>query len=156
MSCGKYYWSILLFILLAAVRTNAQEDAFGNFLKELNNKNATTTLALVAPQKTFDSTDHKINIHTVERRLTSVNVYTLEKTYSRKMMIKRLLPLLNDPDRDWYANLLLYALTGRSTLPIVNIDNRDKWIAPVKGSTRSRKDEDVAMWQHSFPPAAPN
>jgi hypothetical protein len=55
--------------------------------------------------------------------------------------------LLNDSARDWYADLLLYNLTGMSTMNIVGCDTRIDWIGIKRSAGISYKEVDVEIWR---------
>ena len=62
--------------------------------------------------------------------------------------------LLDDPEKDWYANLLLYNLTGKHpTIPsknVVTINTRAEWIKPMAKDGHTCKASDVQMWEKYF------
>ena len=138
--------------LMAQVNNNVDTSALNNridsFLHTLNNKNAKTSLALVLPDESRDSNGrYKLQFDRLVLLLTSINVFQLEKIYPKDLLIKKLVPLLDDPDRDWYANLLLYNITQVYTFNMVSVTNREKWVMPEKGSNLTFKSQDMAMWR---------
>ncbi|MDF2193515.1 hypothetical protein [Paraflavitalea sp. CAU 1676] len=60
--------------------------------------------------------------------------------YGRKRLMKRLVRLLSDTTRDWYANILLYSFPTATGCSFTAIRNRREWI-------KWSKEEDVKYWR---------
>jgi hypothetical protein len=147
MNQRKYYYFTLSFLMFIINNTTAQ-DKIDSFLNTLHNKDVRSTLSLVAPKRTFDS--GRIYAHTVERVLTSINIGQIRKTYPKYLMVSRLVQSLDDPERDWYADLLLYNLnlTRILSLNVVSCDTREKWLRPKPKDNITYKEADVQMWRN--------
>ncbi len=132
---------------------NVAQDNMDNFLKTLHNKDVSLTIELVAPEKAFDK-NGKFQPSVIERILTSVNVNLLQNTCPKYLLIQKLIKLLDDPEKDWYANLLLYNLTGKlpsiSSENILRINTRIAWLRPMADGGYTCKSSDVKMWKKYF------
>jgi hypothetical protein len=69
----------------------------------------------------------------------SVDVNRLVAKYKKKLLVKRLFSVLGDTSKDWYANVLLYAITERDATPLVAIEGREDWL-------NSNKSKDIEYW----------
>lgn len=49
-----------------------------------------------------------------------------------KKLIKFLIPLLKDPNKDRYANVLLYQLTKKDGYSLIAVENRASWFATIR------------------------
>jgi hypothetical protein len=103
-------------------------------------------IAWVAPKKTFDS--GKIYAHTIERVLTRVDIDRIERTYPKYLLMTKLVQSLDDTNRDWYADLLLYRLTLTDILSIniIGCDTREKWLRSNPDMNKTYKEANVEMW----------
>jgi len=143
MKWTKFYPLTVIFIIFLFNHSMAQHP-IDSFLLTLHNGDAKSVLESVAPKKTYDS--GKFYIHTQERILTSVNVQRLRENYAKYEMIEKLVGLLDDPERDWYANLLLYNLTRYPSINIWGCNNRQKWLEVNPKTNVSYKETDVKIW----------
>jgi hypothetical protein len=81
-------------------------------------------------------------------RVTSTNVTELKAKYPQPALVRGLVSLLDDTTRDWYANLLLYQLSGRPNEGALGTQSRERWVLPIqKDSTATFRDQDIAMWK---------
>jgi hypothetical protein len=128
------------------VKSGLAQDSIYHFLATLNNRDVISYISWVAPDKIADS--GKIYAHTFERILKSIDVSKIRKTYPKYLMIENLVLLLDDPDRDWYADLLLYNLTRLSSINVVGCDNRNDWLRIKRGTNFTYKHFDVEMWKN--------
>jgi hypothetical protein len=71
--------------------------------------------------------------------VNSVNIKSLGKKYNKPLLVKRLISVLGDTNKDWYANVLLYALTEKDATSLLVIDGRDDWL-------RINKSKDIEYW----------
>ena len=123
------------------------------FLQTLHNKDADLIVEFVAPEKLFNNKG-KFQPFTIKRILTSVDVDLVQKHYPKYLLIEKLMQLLNDPERDWYANLLLYNLTEKCpSEPCVNtlrVNTRTAWLKAMPDGMRTYKAGDVEMWKKYY------
>lgn len=72
----------------------------------------------------------------------SVNFESLANRDKNKL-INRLVPMLTDSTKDWYANVLLYQLTQKDASSLIVVENRNEWI-------EKSKDNDLNYWKSYF------
>jgi hypothetical protein len=68
-------------------------------------------------------------------------------------MIKKLVQLLDDPGRDWYAYLLLSNITRynlfENGFTTIRINSTEEWLKPSYENTKiTYKEMDVIIWQN--------
>jgi hypothetical protein len=144
----KYVMTFLSIALNASViMAQGNIDSFAN---TLNNAEATSALAWVAPTKIYDSSTRKIYAHSLERVVTSTNLLKIQKTYPKYLMIGKLVQLLDDSNRDWYANLLLYSLTNKSSSNIIGCSSRGDWLKIKTNTKYTYKQIDLEIWHKYF------
>src|SRR5579863_4592166 len=132
MSLKKSCYLLCLIMLCWEGSTLAQVS-IDSFISTLHNIKAESTIAMVLPKRTADG--GKVYFSTPERVLTnssgrSVRTSQLKKEYNKYLLISKLIQSLDDSERDWYADLLLYNLNlpDISTSNILGCDNRQKWL----------------------------
>ncbi|HWW39590.1 hypothetical protein, partial [Pedobacter sp.] len=133
----RKYCRLILISVMFFVKSGLAQDSIYHFLATLNNRDVISYISWVAPDKIADS--GKIYAHTFERILKSIDVSKIRKTYPKYLMIENLVLLLDDPDRDWYADLLLYNLTRLSSINVVGCDNRNDWLRIKRGTNFTYK-----------------
>jgi hypothetical protein len=124
---------------------SAQTNIDG-FINTLHNADAKSAIAWVAPKKTFDS--GMIYGQTAERVITNIRISPITKAYSKYLLISKLVHSLDDPERDWYADLLLYSLTGKSTTNIFGCNTREQWLRLGYKMNITYKEADIEMWRN--------
>ncbi len=134
--------AIATFILISNCMGQSNIDSF---LQSLHNNDVRSKLSSVGPSKTYDS--GRIYIHTTERLLTSVDVSHIKESFPRKELIEKLVTLLKDTTRDWYADLLLYNLTREPSLNILACNTREQWLKINPQTNRPHQQYDVDFWQ---------
>lgn len=144
MNCMKWFYLTLLLVTFMSKGTFAQSN-IDSFINTLHNADAISAIAFVAPKKTFDS--GKIYGQTVERILTNLKVSPIEKAYPKYLLITKLVQCLNDPERDWYADLLLCGLTELSSINILGCSTRERWLKLKSNMNITYKEADVEMWR---------
>ncbi len=152
----KKYYRLTIISLVFFVKYDLAQDSLQNFLASLNNNDAKSYLALVAPKKFYDSASGRIYAHTIERRLKSIDIDKVQKTFPKYLMVKNLVRLLGDPERDWYADLLLYNLTRIESLNIVGCDTRNDWLTIKRGTNITYKQLDEEMWMKYLSDLSPS
>ena len=85
--------------------------------------------------------DNKLTVPKMLVMIKSINVNSLAKKYKKENLIRHLITVLNDPDKDWYANVLLYAITQKEASPLLAVENRDEWI--IAG-----REQDLKYWNN--------
>src|ERR1700761_6346134 len=115
----------LIFFLVVISKNLSAQSNIDSFINTLHNADAKSVIAWVAPRKTFDS--GRIYGQTAERVVTSIKVIPIMKAFPKYLLISKLFQSLDDPERDWYVDLLLYSLTGKSTKNIFGCSTREQW-----------------------------
>jgi hypothetical protein len=64
-------------------------------------------------------------------------------------LISKLVQRLDDNERDYYADLLLYSLTGMSCTDFSSWAGREKWLGRNPDNAMSHKKTDIRMW-HAY------
>lgn len=116
-----------------------------SFLSTLHNGNVTTVLSFVLHKVKIDS--GYLFVDAVEWLLTSMDPEKVREAYPMYLTVKRLVELLDDPERDWYANLLLYNLTFRSAVSIFRCNTREKWLEIDEATHFTFKYQDTEYWK---------
>jgi hypothetical protein len=140
----------LLCVPLAISSAVAQSGKIDSILRTLKNKDLRFDLVTVSPppSETYDSVRHVFNGSQLQLWVTSIDVNALSAKYPLPALVRGLIPLLDDSMRDWYANLLLYQLSGWPNSGALGIQSREIWILPIqKGSPTTFKDQDIEMWK---------
>jgi hypothetical protein len=145
----KYYSRtlIMLFSIVLTGKCAIAQPNLDSFLNTLHNTDMRLDLAFVAPHERYDTATKYPYFSTIERVVTSVDMSYLMTSFPRYSLIKGLVRLLDDPDRDWYANLLLYDFARESTAKYMAFDTREKWLRPMPDTTVTYKQTDVEMWR---------
>lgn len=89
------------------------------------------------------SCDSCAPIMTIGLRIT-VDISEKEEEIARQLSYNTWITLLNDPKKDWAANLVLYYIFNKDAVPLYHIKNRRHWIKYVKN-------EDLRFWQEQLP-----
>lgn len=125
--------------------TGIAQNNIDSFLNTLHNKDVKSVLMWVAPPKLFDSATGAIYIHTFEQIVTSIDESQIRLKYPKYLMVQKLVQLLDDPERDWYADLLLYNLT---TKEFIGCDSRESWLTSIKHNTNlTFRQIDMNKWR---------
>ena len=140
---NRWFYLVLFFTVFINKNLSAQNN-IDSFVNSLHNADAKSVLAWVLPEKTFDTS--RIYGQTMERVITNIKVGPIKKNYPKYLMISRLVQSLNDPERDWYADLLLYNLTRISSINIVSCNSRKQWLDLMYNTNITYKETDVKMW----------
>jgi hypothetical protein len=137
----KYVISIMLIfscsIILAQVSKNSK--SWHDLKKISNNK---ITFFISNPTKYVDSSG-KVTVKSLVI-VEGFQVKKLEGKYGKKIFLD-LVNLLNDAERDWAANLLLYNFTKLDAEVIrhYSLDNIEEW-------RKYRKSKDQQKWREYF------
>lgn len=76
--------------------------------------------------------------------IKNADIATLMKKYNAVKLYRLLYDALSEEDKDWNANLLLYALTNRDAVLMESIHNREEWV-------KAGKDIEMKMWLKYYP-----
>src|SRR5450631_1051942 len=101
----KRCYQLATILMLSSINRIEAQTNIDSFVNTLHNKDVTSVLESVAPEKTFDSLTGKFYSHSIERVLTSIDVSKLRKAYPKYLIVEKLVRLLDDSERDWYADL---------------------------------------------------
>ena len=128
----------LLFVALFNAKVKAQE------ISELINSLSKRKLEFELRKKMQPSysvkTDTGYIIIPYTVHITSEKMDSTFNKFNRRELTKALYEALFEKDKDWNANLLLYALTKRDALLLIGVYNRKKWI-------KKTKQMDVKIWK---------
>ena len=134
---NKYY-IILIFLLLLQTRAVSQ-SGLDSLLKRIDNKDAQigffTRISSAGDIIKTDNPAPQIKPH---GQVMSLDVDSLAALYPRDLIVSKLVPLLEDTNKDFYANAILYALFERLMPPL---NTRENWL-----KTTAKKD--IEYWQN--------
>jgi hypothetical protein len=147
-----FLWIQCFFLTCVAMMSinivSAQSGDLDGILNTLNNKDLRIELVKVSPSQPYDSVRHVFYVSMFQLRVTSIDVKALKAKYPLPALIRGISSLLDDTTRDWYANLLLYQLSGKPNAGAMGIQSREKWLLPVqKGSSTTFRGQDIEMWK---------
>lgn len=112
------------------------QKKLNNFIKSLDNKNLQYDLIVRSPQISRNTLS--VSKYVVD--IKSIDLKSLIKKFNQQKLRMALVNCLNDSSRDWYANMLLYAITERDAMIFTVIENRDDWIK------NGNKGKDLKYW----------
>jgi hypothetical protein len=137
----KFYTKLflsLVFFLIWALQSKTQISE--GLLKLIDNKNIAYEMALTRPQ-TYNEDEISVSIEIIH--ISSFDLDSLLQKNDRVKLIYSLIKLFDDPNHDWGANLLLYAITRQLAFTIIMIKSEDKW-------RKSFKEKDLENWRSFF------
>jgi len=136
MKLSRFFLGI---IVLFFWQHSLAQRKLDNFIKSLDNKSLKYDLIVTSPSL-HDST---LNISKYLVDIKSVDLKSLMGKFNFQKLFGALVNCLNDSDRDWYANMLLYAITKKDATIFTVIENRNDWIR------NGNKNRDLEYW-HSL------
>ena len=71
----------------------------------------------------------------------------VKKHYPMLLLISKLVQRLDDEERDYYADLLLYSLVGVCRAAPMSFCSREKWLGRNPDNGLSYKKTDIRMWR---------
>lgn|SRR5690606_4645249 len=112
------------------------QKKINKLINSISNEKLKFEVAKVGTSQMIDS-----GVVSLPKNLVFVKSLSLQSLSDRdkQRLVSRLIPMLNDNTKDWYANVLLYQLTEREASSLIIIENRDEWVA-------KHKDEDLKYW----------
>lgn len=116
------------------------QNKLNNFIANMANDKLVFEVAKVGISRLIDS--NRIELPKILVFVKSSDVEGLLKTVKKNKVVKRLIPLLNDSTKDWYANVLLYQITDRDASALLVIENRNDWI-------KRNRENDIEYW-HAY------
>lgn len=157
------YRQIIISSIILSVNTISAQSNIDSFLLTLHNKDVRFAIAIVEPKQWFDSATGKFNHSTLQPQVWSVNLYWISENFPKYLLVQKLVKLLDDTARDWYANLLLFSLTG-AQIPVnstgfrfFKIDTREKWLQRSSENTEiTYKEMDAVMWRNYLSRISPS
>jgi hypothetical protein len=141
---------IVAFVSLSINNVSAQSGDLDGTLSALRNNDLRFEAVCISPSpsQTYDTVKHVIYVSMLQLRIKSINVEALQAKYRAPNLVRRLVFLLDDSSRDWYANLLLYQISGLPNAGALAIQSREAWLLPAqKGSPTTFRDQDIAKWK---------
>lgn len=127
----------LLFLVLVMWNYTLGQVKVDEFIDGLSNDNLKYEMAKVGTSEL--KSGNKIALPKTVVVVKSVDVKSVLSKYKKSALLKRLIAALDDPNKDWYANILLYAITERDATSLVVIEGRADWV-------NSNKEKDVEYW----------
>jgi hypothetical protein len=112
-----------------------------SFLVNLHNKDAAKQMVLERPKNSGITFDILV-IH-----VSPDSVHRLLERFPKNFLLPKIFQLLNDPERDWYANLLLYDISKAYTFYMFKINSREEWLSIDPETNLTYKQEDIAIWK---------
>jgi hypothetical protein len=122
------------FVLLLVYNIGFGQADINKVVRHLDNNNLKFELRITSPEKSS-----AITIPAKIIFVKSTNVQKLIKRYGEKKLVEALVPCMNDTTKDWYASMLLYAITQKEASIMIGIENRDDWI-------KYQKKNDLSLW----------
>lgn len=110
-----------------------------DFIKTVSNDKLVFEVVKVGTAKIIDS--NKIELPRNSVIVKSSDVDALLSKVRKSKLIKSLIPLLNDSNKDWYANVLLYQITERDATPFMVIEDRETWVM-------RNREKDIEYWNN--------
>jgi hypothetical protein len=142
---------VLFIILLSTLVAEAPaQRSLGSILNSLNNKDVyvsfithASCIWTKAPDTTLNKDSALAGIRFFKVVSLDEDINEVARRFERKMVIEQLYRLLEDPAKDFYANVLLYDLLDNHKLGkfLFNRTSRESWI------DSGEKIKDVKKWQ---------
>ncbi|MBX3257698.1 MAG: hypothetical protein KF862_26455 [Chitinophagaceae bacterium] len=128
--------SIMLFLLTIDSQSQIKPSSF---VRKISNNDLDFIISKVGVT-TLDN--NKLQLPKMQIFIKSCNVDRLKKRYQKKELVESLTNVLSDSTKDWYANVLLYAITQKDATPLLGIGSRTEWI------NSTGKYNDSVYWRH--------
>lgn len=134
----------------SVVDSVAIDQKIDSFLLKLHNKDAAKQWVLERP-KNFSLFDTSIKngalIDILVIHVAPDSIRLILRRFPQNLLLPKIFQLLNDPERDWYANLLLYDISKAYTFYIFKINSREEWLSIDPKTNLMYKQEDIAIWK---------
>ena len=128
----------LIIIALIFWQFSFGQKKLDNFIKSLDNKNLNYDLVIRSPQ--FSDSMLRVSEYLID--IKSIDIKSLTEKFNNQKLLEALVNCLNDNNRDWYANMLLYAVTQKDITIFTVIEDRSEWIK------NGNKDRDIKYWSN--------
>lgn len=137
--------TVIIFILSAIICKGQSLDRLDSLLNSLNNADLYTSPIIYNPWEPKKMGINKDSAR-INKRLFIVSsldqdIQQLAEKYPKKILVEKLVPLLQDTTRDFYANALLYDLLENRKLGKLLFMKREEWVS------NGRKIFDTQHWQ---------
>lgn len=137
----------LIFLLALTTHSllSASQDSLDELLSSINNKDLYITQIHSNPWgeklKGIDKDSARASKRLFIVSSLNEDIQAAAKKFTKKALLEKLKLLLNDPNKDLYANALLYDLFDNRKLgKLINL-TRDEW------TKSGRRDLDIKHWQ---------
>jgi len=131
--------SIFIVALSISIKSASQlSDSI--LLNKISNNNIGYDIALT---KSYKSKSDKLGMSIETIHINSFSIDSLFKMVDKIELIKKLVSLLDNPQYDWGANLVLYSLTKKIAIRFIVVENRNEW-------QKKFKTEDIEYWRAFF------
>lgn len=114
------------------------QKSIDNIVKKLSNKELKYEIIKVG---VTTLKNNKLNLPRMQVNIESLDIESLQEQVNHRKLMKKLISSLSDTTRDWYANLLLYAITKKDATSLLGIETRVNWINSLT------KKNDVLYWE---------
>lgn len=128
-----------LLVFNSSAQTSVLTNEYSKILNKLSNKNA--FFFVTNPVRFTDSTGQISSIKCIVE-LENTYMKKIAKKYGKKLIPDLINLLINDTNKDWAANLLLYSITNSSAVTLKSYNNEkiEEW-------RRIKKDCEIKKWQ---------
>jgi hypothetical protein len=120
----------LLHLFLISSNYSVAQGKLDKFIKNLSNNSLKYEVVKVGVSELKDS--NRIVLPKTIVEVKSVDINSILSKYNKSSLIKSLIDVLNDPNKDWYANILLYAISQKDATPLIVINGRKDWVDVYK------------------------
>lgn len=103
----------------------------------ISNKNIRYDIGVM---KSYKGSTDKMGVSIEVVHISSFSLDSLAEKFDKVELIRKLVALIEDPNYDWGANLVLYSLTQKIGLKFIVVDNREEWL-------RKFKRDDAEYWR---------
>lgn len=94
----------------------------------------------IGVMKSYKTKTDKMGVSIEVVHISSFSLDSLTEKFDKVELIRKMVTLIEDPNYDWGANLVLYSLTRKIGFKFVVVDNREEWL-------RKFKREDIEYWR---------
>jgi hypothetical protein len=123
---------LILLLITYFVFPGRSQDNLDSLLNTLHNRDLYVAPIIygvsIVKQTVVNKDSARINRRYYIVSSLDEDINTLAEKYSKDILVAKLYTLLNDPDRDLYANALLYDLLENNNLVKLMFMKREEWI----------------------------
>lgn len=120
----KYIIILIGFLLLGSAKHTFSQTKVNQIIDQLSNEKVRFDFLKIGVTSIGNN---KISLPKIVVRVVGVNLKSFSNSSRKEVLIKALIAALDDPKKDWNANLLLYEITDKDATPLVGIQDKDAW-----------------------------